>query len=122
MIVGQTSDETQQNIAGAADYLKSVNLDVSRLPFRGKWIFVWQQGAYEKTQSLLDNGNVVFSKQFVISNTAIHLNKTFYRQNIERNDNAVSMSEFLRNKKQEINEGTFLPGSFLCDPNCGTVE
>ncbi|ESN94033.1 hypothetical protein HELRODRAFT_180190 [Helobdella robusta] len=71
VIVGQTGDEPASAIQGVADYLKSVNLDVSTLQFRGKWVFVWQQGAYGKTKSHIFNGYGLFTKQFLICNLGL---------------------------------------------------
>ncbi|ESN94030.1 hypothetical protein HELRODRAFT_180187 [Helobdella robusta] len=68
VVIGRTGDEPYSNIALVAAYLKSVNLDVSSLAYRGKWLFVWQQGAPEKTQSFIDSGKFVLSKQFLLCN------------------------------------------------------
>ncbi|ESN97925.1 hypothetical protein HELRODRAFT_177587 [Helobdella robusta] len=70
VIVGQTSDEPSFNIGSTIPYLKSVNLDISNSKWRNKWLFLWQQGAHAKTLSYIDNGTLVFSKQFFIYNIA----------------------------------------------------
>ncbi|ESO11077.1 hypothetical protein HELRODRAFT_167609 [Helobdella robusta] len=70
VVVGQTCDEPHNLISYAVPYLKSVNLDVSSMLWRGKWLFVWQQGAYQKAISFVDNSNLPLSKQFVIYNSA----------------------------------------------------
>ncbi|ESN94029.1 hypothetical protein HELRODRAFT_180186 [Helobdella robusta] len=69
VLVGQTCDEPSSNIGSVLSYLKSVNLDVSNLQYRGKWMFVWQQGAYEKALSFVDNSLSPLPKQFIVCNT-----------------------------------------------------
>ncbi|ESN97534.1 hypothetical protein HELRODRAFT_177965 [Helobdella robusta] len=71
VVVCRTCDEPYTNINQIVPYLKSVNLDISAVQYRGKWIFVWQQGAYEKTLSYVDNSNVSLSKQFLIYNMGL---------------------------------------------------
>ncbi|ESN94031.1 hypothetical protein HELRODRAFT_180188 [Helobdella robusta] len=68
IVVGQTSDEPSYGLGPIASYLKKINLDVTNMQFRGKWVFLWQQGAYEKTLSFLDSGKQLLTKQFLIYN------------------------------------------------------
>ncbi|ESO09803.1 hypothetical protein HELRODRAFT_183850 [Helobdella robusta] len=68
IIVGRTGDEPYNGIAPIMSYLRTVNLDVSSLLFRGKWIFLWQQGGYEKSLSFISNVNVTMKKLFVVCN------------------------------------------------------
>ncbi|ESN95475.1 hypothetical protein HELRODRAFT_179244 [Helobdella robusta] len=71
IIIGETCDEAASNMGNIIPYLKSINLDMSSLQYRKKWLFVWQQGAYEKTLSIIDNNSKVpLSKEFVLCNTA----------------------------------------------------
>ncbi|ESO04160.1 hypothetical protein HELRODRAFT_172502 [Helobdella robusta] len=73
IVVGRTCDDPWTHIDPALPYLSSVNLDVSGLNQRGKWIFVWQQGAYKKTISFINNLYGPITKQFIIFNSGSYV-------------------------------------------------
>ncbi|ESN89978.1 hypothetical protein HELRODRAFT_182988 [Helobdella robusta] len=45
------------------------NLDITNLQYRGKWLFIRQQGATEKTLSFVDNSQNVLTREFVVYST-----------------------------------------------------
>ncbi|ESN91648.1 hypothetical protein HELRODRAFT_165701 [Helobdella robusta] len=59
IVVGRSCDEISTRMAPALPYLASVNLNLTNLQYRGKWLFVWQQGAYGKALSFVDNTNLL---------------------------------------------------------------
>ncbi|ESN96968.1 hypothetical protein HELRODRAFT_178772 [Helobdella robusta] len=71
IVVGRTCDDAHQNMDVISTYLENINLDVTNLQYRKKWLFVWQQGAYEKTISFLDNSAVPLTKQFIVYNSGV---------------------------------------------------
>ncbi|ESN97078.1 hypothetical protein HELRODRAFT_178527 [Helobdella robusta] len=59
VLIEQVADDAYQPAFSRSftTFMKGINLDVIQLRSRVKWVFVWQQAAYEKSLSFFDTAN-----------------------------------------------------------------